>query len=174
MTLEEYCKDTMNIQEDVLRLRIENERLKIELEETKLAFDTWKKNNDFFHKATKIESLQKENAELNATLDLRRMQLDDSTEIIKELQHRVDTLQGYLDHDIEYDMDKQLAQAKEIIKDLLLMAQVEHLKERYESVEEAEQFLNGMRSFTKEEQEKYTKAIDKVGEPTGVKLFDKE
>ena len=60
---------------------------------------------------------------------------------IADLQHKVDTLQGFLDHDIEYDMDKQLAQAKEIIKDLLLMAQVEHLKERYESVEQAEQFL---------------------------------
>lgn len=41
-----------------------------------------------------------------------------------------------------YRKDKeQLTKAKEIIKDLLLMAKVEHLKERYESVEEAEQFL---------------------------------
>ena len=36
-----------------------------------------------------------------------------------ELQHKVDTLQGYLDHDIEYDMDKQLVQAKKYIRQLL-------------------------------------------------------
>ncbi len=31
---------------------------------------------------------------------------------------------------------------KEIIKDFMLMAKVEHLKGRYETVDEAEQFLN--------------------------------
>ena len=35
-----------------------------------------------------------------------------------------------------------LTKAKEIIKDFLLMAKVEHLKGRYETVDEAEQFLN--------------------------------
>lgn len=35
----------------------------------------------------------------------------------------------------------QLAKATEIIKDLLLMAKVEHLERNYESVDEAEQFL---------------------------------
>ena len=35
MTLEEYCKDTMNIQEDVLKLRIENEQLKAQIEKMK-------------------------------------------------------------------------------------------------------------------------------------------
>jgi hypothetical protein len=37
---------------------------------------------------------------------------------------------------------QQLTKAKEIIKDFLLMAKVEHLKDRYETVDEAEQFLN--------------------------------
>lgn len=41
----------------------------------------------------KIADLEKENANLNATLDLRRLQLDDSAEIIKEMQSKVDTLQ---------------------------------------------------------------------------------
>ena len=36
----------------------------------------------------------------------------------------------------------QLTKAKEIIKDFILMAKVEHLKDRYETVDEAEQFLN--------------------------------
>lgn len=36
---------------------------------------------------------------------------------------------------------KQLVKAKEIIKDFILMAKVEHLKNRYETVDEAEQFL---------------------------------
>lgn len=38
-------------------------------------------------------------------------------------------------------MKDQLTKAKEIIKDFLLMAKVEHLKDRYETVDEAEQFL---------------------------------
>lgn len=36
-----------------------------------------------------------------------------------ELQNKVDTLQGYLDHDIEYDMDKKLAQAKKYLEQAL-------------------------------------------------------
>lgn len=38
-------------------------------------------------------------------------------------------------------MKKQLTKAKEIIKDFIIMAKVEHLKDRYETVDEAEQFL---------------------------------
>lgn len=38
--IEEYCKNTMNIQEDVLRLRIENERLQKELLEVRQQLDT--------------------------------------------------------------------------------------------------------------------------------------
>lgn len=37
---------------------------------------------------------------------------------------------------------QQLTKAKEIIKDFLLMAKVEHLKDRYETVDEAEQFIS--------------------------------
>ena len=36
----------------------------------------------------------------------------------------------------------RLMMAESIIKDLLLMSKVEHLEEKYESVEEAEQFLS--------------------------------
>ena len=44
--------------------------------------------------------------------------------------------------DMTFDQREQLTKAKEIIKDFLLMAKVEHLKDRYETVDEAEQFLN--------------------------------
>lgn len=37
---------------------------------------------------------------------------------IVELQSKVDTLQGFLDHDIEYDMDKTIQEQKIKIKDL--------------------------------------------------------
>lgn len=36
---------------------------------------------------------------------------------------------------------EQLAKAKELLNDFLLMVKVEHLKGRYETVDEAEQFL---------------------------------
>ena len=39
-------------------------------------------------------------------------------------------------------LGRWFGEAKEIIKDFLLMAKVEHLEERYESVEEAERFLS--------------------------------
>ena len=42
----------------------------------------------------------------------------------------------------KYIYTEYLTKAKEIIKDFLLMAKVEHLKGRYETVDEAEQFLN--------------------------------
>lgn len=37
---------------------------------------------------------------------------------------------------------ERLTKAKEIIKDFILISKVEHLKDRYETVDEAEQFLN--------------------------------
>ena len=40
------------------------------------------------------------------------------------------------------EMKKQLTKAKEIIKDFILMAKVEHLNGRYETVDEAEQFIS--------------------------------
>lgn len=42
----------------------------------------------------------------------------------------------------KYIYTEYLTKAKEIIKDFMLMAKVEHLKGRYETVDEAEQFLN--------------------------------
>lgn len=42
----------------------------------------------------------------------------------------------------KYIYEEYLTKAKEIIKDFMLMAKVEHLKGRYETVDEAEQFLN--------------------------------
>ena len=40
------------------------------------------------------------------------------------------------------EMKKQLTKAKEIIKDFILMAKVGHLNGRYETVDEAEQFIS--------------------------------
>ena len=37
---------------------------------------------------------------------------------IADLQHKVDTLQGFLDHDIEYDMDKTIQEQKIRIAEL--------------------------------------------------------
>lgn len=36
----------------------------------------------------------------------------------------------------------ELSKAKEIIKDFILISKVEHLKDRYETVDEAEQFIS--------------------------------
>lgn len=67
----------------------------------------------------RIEDLEKENAELKGinTHTLSQLNLDNCELITK------------------------LTKAKEIIKDFLLMAKVEHLKDRYETVDEAEQFI---------------------------------
>ena len=40
------------------------------------------------------------------------------------------------------ELHDNYTKAKELIKDFILMAKVEHLKDRYETVDEAEQFLN--------------------------------
>ena len=62
--------------------------------------------------ATKrLVALEKENANLNATLDLRKMQLDDASEIIKEMQSKVDTLQKE-----NAEQKDQLTKAKELLK----------------------------------------------------------
>ena len=42
----------------------------------------------------------------------------------------------------KYVYEEYLIKAKEIIKDFMLIAKVEHLKGRYETIDEAEQFLN--------------------------------
>lgn len=43
---------------------------------------------------------------------------------------------------ISLNANCSLHKAKEIIKDFILMAKVERLKDRYETVDEAEQFIN--------------------------------
>lgn len=52
--------------------------------------------------------------------------------------------QAYLDgqKDLNDIHNENLIRAKEIIKDFILMAKVENLKNRYETVDEAEQFLS--------------------------------
>ena len=52
--------------------------------------------------------------------------------------------QAYLDgqKDLNDIHSKKLIRAEEIIKDFILMAKVENLKNRYETVDEAEQFLS--------------------------------
>lgn len=64
---------------------------------------------------------------------------------IKELQHKIDTLQGFLDHDIEYDMDKQLTEAKKYISFLLGVVHIKNTynKEIEEEIAKAEAFLKG-------------------------------
>lgn len=74
----------------------------------------------------KIAELEKENAEL------KEQNIEDCRNFNKTMR------------EIKKQWNKehyQLTKAKEIIKDFLLMAEVEHLKDRYETVDEAEQFL---------------------------------
>ena len=57
-----------------------------------------------------------------------------------ELKEKLGNYQKGMFDEIE-KRDINLTKAIEIIKDFLLMAEVEHLKDRYETVDEAEQFL---------------------------------
>lgn len=70
----------------------------------------------------RIATLEKENAELKAFKEKCKFNVSD---IFKEIE-----------------TENNLTKAKEIINDFLLMAKVEHLKDRYETVDEAEQFLS--------------------------------
>ena len=110
----------------------------------------------------KIAGLKK----VNRLLGERCVQLlKDKGELIDKAvdrQHKVDTLQGFLDHDIEYDMDKtiqelkkenaelksELTKAKEIIKNLLILKD-DHfgntkMEWRVEVTEQAKQFIKDM------------------------------
>ena len=75
-----------------------------------------------------VQELEKENAERKAEIENDRDLPAIAYMQGAEKQKRKD--------------EDQLTKAKEIIKDFLLMAEVEHLKDRYETVDEAEQFLN--------------------------------
>ena len=99
MTLEEYCKDTNNIQEDVIRLRIENERLQKELSENKVA-DMEIVNG----LCNQIQDLQKENAELKRNEFNAKVCLD---------------LQQTQDKAIVQHMGEQLAKATELLKGII-------------------------------------------------------
>lgn len=70
-----------------------------------------------------IQELKKENAELKKELKISQRCWQDQK-------------------NISLNANCSLHKAKEIIKDFILMAKVEHLKDRYETVDEAEQFLN--------------------------------
>lgn len=95
-------------------------------------------------KDKRIAELEQENAELKADNDARKFAMTMSEKVEKQLRNERNT---FLAQNEQYEKDlidfnENLTKAKEIIKDFLLMTKVEHLKERYESVDEAEQFLN--------------------------------
>ena len=75
------------------------------------------------------------------------MTREELTEKMKDLPNppcRVNLIQQVWEimNDENEQKTLQLHKAKEIIKDFILMAKIEHLKDRYETVDEAEQFLN--------------------------------
>ena len=70
-----------------------------------------------------IQELKKENAKLKKELKISQRCWQDQK-------------------NISLNANCSLHKAKEIIKDFIFMAKVEHLKDRYETVDEAEQFLN--------------------------------
>ena len=75
------------------------------------------------------------------------MTREELTEKMKDLPNppcRVNLIQQVWEimNDENEQKTLQLHKAKEIIKDFILMTKVEHLKDRYETVDEAEQFLN--------------------------------
>ena len=94
--------------------------------------------------SAKLETLEKENERL--TVDYETLKLHDEEEIgmLKsenaELKEKLGNYQKGMFDEIE-KRDIKLTKAKEIIKDFILVAKVEHLKDRYETVDEAEQFL---------------------------------
>ena len=82
--------------------------------------------------AKQIAELKKENTELKG--------LKDVATLIKANNDTVITLMQLNNKLVS--KSQQLTKAKEIIKDFILMAKVEHLKDRYETVDEAEQFIS--------------------------------
>ena len=138
MTLEEYCANTNNIQEDVLRLRIENERLKKEVEYQTNDCKKWQEM--YKNRCEEYQKLEKELSE-NKVAD---------NEIVNGLCNQIQDLQK---ENAEmksgcgmcYSRDKEkLAQAKDLIKrlcELVDFLNEDNVKEPI--IEQAEQFLNG-------------------------------
>lgn len=102
----------------------------------------------------RIEELKKENTELVKNYQVSRLYLEGYDDAKKEAKKEISELkeQNIKDcenfnktmKEIKEQWNKehyQLIKAKELLNDFLLIAKVEHLKERYETVSEAEQFL---------------------------------
>lgn len=82
-------------------------------------------------------------------MDITRKKLDLQKEISELKEQNIKDCESFNKtmKEIKEQWNKehyQLIKAKELLNDFLLMAKVEHLKERYETVSEAEQFLEGM------------------------------
>jgi len=108
------------------------------------------------NKQLKIDynNLEKENAEIIKNYQVSRLYLEGYDDAKKKAEKEISELkeQNIKDcenfnktmKEIKEQWNKehyQLIKAKELLNDFLLMAKVEHLKERYETVSEAEQFL---------------------------------
>jgi len=102
----------------------------------------------------RIEELVMENTELVKNYQVSRLYLEGYDDAKKEAKKEISELkeQNIKDcenfnktmKEIKEQWNKehyQLIKAKELLNDFLLIAKVEHLKERYETVSEAEQFL---------------------------------
>ena len=121
MTLEEYCANTNNIQEDVLRLRIENERLKKENAELRMKI----------YGGGYEMIITKKDADIILLEKLLKEQKEHHKSVCEQLTntHR--------------NIREQLAQAKEIIKRVCKWAnwQGEGCPKFADIVQQAEQFL---------------------------------
>lgn len=106
------------------------------------------------NKAKRIKDLEKENAEIIKNYQVSRLYLEGYDDAKKKAEKEISELkeQNIKDcenfnktmKEIKEQWNKehyQLIKAKELLNDFLLMTKIEHLKERYETVSEAEQFL---------------------------------
>ena len=91
-----------------------------------------------------IATLEKENERLTVSYETLKLHDEEEIGMLKsenaELKEKLGNYQKGMFDEIE-KRDIKLTKAKEIIKDFILVAKVEHLKDRYETVDEAEQFL---------------------------------
>ena len=88
-----------------------------------------------------LKSLEKEIAELKeGNKELQKLVQQREQRGLEVQEDLLKEKEGLEQENVK--LKERLERAEEIIKDLLLMAKVEHLEERYESVDEAEQFLS--------------------------------
>lgn len=96
----------------------------------------------------RIAELEAENERLTVSYETLKLHDEEEIGMLKsenaELKKELEITQRcwYDQKNISLDTNCKLHKAKEIIKDFLLMAKVEHLKDRYETVDEAEQFIS--------------------------------